>query len=404
QSTNPGASGAVGGKPLQDVRVLDFTWVLAGPFGTRVLGDLGAEGIKLQTEERAIGASHNDHPFFILWNRSKRSVTLNMKHARALDIFRRLIERADVVVDNFSPGVLERWGVGYDVASEWNPRIIYLAMSGCGRDGPWRDLVTYAPSIHALSGLTHLTNPPGRGDLGCGVSLSDHVSGLAGALAVLQALAHRRRSGSGQLIDLAQLEVGAYLLGPAYIECLANGVEAQPAGNRDAYELLEPNDVYLCADARWVAVTVRSDVEWLRFCDAIGDRALADERLRTAAGRRAHAHHLARVLPAGAAGQAAGHAEAPLQQPGIPAGVVQDARDLAESDPQLRAREWLAQVQHTQFGTQEIDRFPATFSAAELAPYRAAPGLGEHIFEVYAELLGMPVEDIATAVGDGLFV
>jgi crotonobetainyl-CoA:carnitine CoA-transferase CaiB-like acyl-CoA transferase len=141
----------------------------------------------------------------------------------------------------------------------WNPRLVYLAMPGCGGDGPWRDFVTYAPTIQALSGLTHLTNPPGRGDVGLGVSLNDHVSGLFGAVALLAALEQRRHTGEGQLIDLSQLEVGTYLAGPALLDYLDSGRPTEPAGNHDAFEDHVPSDVYLCADGEWLAVSARDD-------------------------------------------------------------------------------------------------------------------------------------------------
>ncbi|MGE3600142.1 MAG: CoA transferase, partial [Dehalococcoidia bacterium] len=175
--TNGGRDSA-GPKPLAGVRVLDFTWVLAGPYATRILADLGADVIKIQTETRSQGASGNEHPYFVMWNRSKRSAALNIKHPRAVETFRTLVEQSDIVIDNFSAGVLDRWGIGYAAARRWNERIIYLNLTGVGRDGPWRDFVTYAPTIHALSGLTYLTNPPGRRDIGPGLSLNDHVSGL----------------------------------------------------------------------------------------------------------------------------------------------------------------------------------------------------------------------------------
>jgi crotonobetainyl-CoA:carnitine CoA-transferase CaiB-like acyl-CoA transferase len=166
-----------------------------------------------------------------------------------------------------------------------------------------------------------------------------------------------------------------------------------------------PNEIYRCADERWLAVTARSDDEWLRLCGAIGDEELgADPRLRTASGRRAEIERIDRRLAVWSAARPAADAESFLQAHGIPAGVVQNARDLVEVDPQLRAREWLADVGHASLGTQSIDRFPARFSAATLEPYRAAPALHQHTFEVYAEILGMSDEETAAAIGDGLLV
>ena len=392
------------GPPLAGVRVLDFTWVLAGPFGTRVLADLGADVVKLQTEERAQGLHHNEFPYFVMWNRNKRGATLNMKHARAREVFRGLVEKSDVVIDNFSAGVLDRWGVGYEQARQWNPRIIYVSMSGCGQDGPWRDYVTFAPTIHALCGLTHLTSADGRDDVGMGPSLCDHVSGLAAALAILEALEARRRTGQGQSVDLAQLEVGACLLGPAFVEFLNTGSEPQPVGNRDAFEDFVPNNVYRCAGDDWLAITARTDAEWLELCRAIGDEVLAaDAKLHTIEGRRAARDRIDARLSVWAATQDAEAVMRLLQSHRVPAGKVCDARDLAERDEQLALRNWVADVEHAALGPYQVDRFPAEFGVTNPNGYVAAPIFGQHQFEVYEELLGMSMEDVAVAIGEGLF-
>ena len=392
------------GKPLAGVRVLDFTWVLAGPYCTRVLADLGAEVIKIQTESRARAVNDNAHPYFVLWNRGKRSVTLNMKHPQAVATFRRLVEKSDVIVDNFSAGVLERWGIGHDAASQWNAGIISMSMSGAGENGPWKDFVTYAPTIHALCGLTHLTNPPERRDIGMGFALTDHVSGLAGAVAILQALEARRRTGKGQRIDLAQLEVGTYLVGPALADFLSNGREAQPVGNRDAFVDHVPNEVYHCQNDEWLAVTARDDLEWQQLCDAIGAGGLGrDRQLATLEGRQEHRDQVNSAIAAWAVQQDATEAMHRLQAAGVPAGKVCTMRDLTEADEQLAARQWLAAMESPLLGRHVCDRFPATFDGAALEPQRSAPSFGEHNFEIYAELLGMTQEEIATAIGDGLF-
>ncbi len=391
-------------KPLAGVRVLDFTWVLAGPYCTRILADLGADVIKIQTESRSQTVNGNAHPYFALWNRGKRSVALNMKHPDAEATFRRIVEQADVVVDNFSLGVLDRWGIGYGVAREWNKRIIYLSMSGAGQDGPWKDFVTYAPTIHALCGLTALTNPPDRKDVGMGFALTDHVSGLAGALAILEALIARRETGAGQRIDLSQLEVGAYLVGPAYVDFLNNDQETVPRGNQDAFDDYVPNNVYRCRNEEWLALTARNDQEWNHLCTTIGTYDLAyNARLATVDGRRSHRIEIDETISQWAAQHDAEQAMRMLQSAGIPAGKVQNMRDMTERDEQLAARQWLEEMDNPLLGHHQIDRFPAAFSGVALEPYRPAPLFGEHNFEVYADLLGMSQEAIAAAIGDGLF-
>lgn len=399
----PIPSASTGQKPLAGIRILDFTWVLAGPYCTRVFADLGADVIKLQTEERAQGVNGNAFPYFALWNRNKRSATLKMKHPQALAIFRRLVKQADVIVENFSVGVLERWGIGYDIVRQWNDKIIYMNMAGAGQSGPWRDFVTYAPTIHALCGLTYLTNPPERQDIGLGCAFTDHLSGLSGALALLQALEARRRTRVGQRIDLSQLEVGAYLVGPAFADLLSNGREARPQGNQDAFCDYVPNNVYRCLNNEWLALTCRDDTEWAHLCQTITHPTLgSDTRFTSIEGRRTHRDKIDHTLSVWAAQQNAEQAMRQLQTVAVPAGKVCTMKDLTERDEQLAARQWLVEVENKLLGRHQLERFPATFSNATLN-YTPSPFLGEHNFEVYKELLGMSDEEIAIAIGEELF-
>jgi crotonobetainyl-CoA:carnitine CoA-transferase CaiB-like acyl-CoA transferase len=398
------ATASSGRKLLAGIRVLDFTWVLAGPYCTRVLADLGANVVKIQTESQSQGANSNAFPYFALWNRNKRSISFNMKHPRAVETFRRLAEQADVVVENFSVGVLERWGISYDAVRQWNNRIIYLSMAGAGQDGPWRDFVTYAPTIHALCGLTYLTNPPDRKDIGMGFALTDHLSGLAGALAILEALEARRQTGRGQWIDLSQLEVGTYLAGPALVDFLNNGHEVHPQGNADAFADHVPNNVYRCLADEWLALTARDDHEWRRLCAAIGrDELAASDQFASASLRSIYRTEIDEIISAWTAQQDAEQAMRQLQAAGIPAGKVQNMRDMTERDEQLAARQWLVEVENKLLGRHHLDVFPALFGETPLGPYAPAPYFGEHNFEVYAELLGMSEAEIAAAIGEGLF-
>ena len=400
-STGPAATAqAPTAGPLDGVRVLDLTWVLAGPFGTRLLGDLGADVLKLQTVERATSVNDPEHPYYPVWNRSKRSITLNMKAPGALDVARSLVEQADVLIENYSAGVVTGWGLGYPEVRSWNPSIVYVSMSGCGHEGPWKDIISYAPTIHALCGLTYLTNPPDRGDIGLGFSLNDHAAGFAAALLSLEALEARRRTGEGQYVDLAQLEVGTYLLGPTMLDLLSNGREATPAGNADTLGGQVPNEVYRAADDRWVAVTCRDDDDWTRLCAVTGIE--SEPAWASAAGRQAARAAVDAAMGRWLSGRTATEAVDALQGAGVPAGDVQDSEDLAEHDPQLRARGFWHTMDHALFGQRGHDGFPARWSTSELEPYRPSPYLGEHNFEVFGDLLGWDPERIATAIGDGL--
>jgi len=221
---------------------------------------------------------------------------------------------------------------------------------------------------------------------------------------VLAALAARRRTGQGQRIDLSQLEVGTYLVGPAYVDFLNNGREAHPVGNHDAFDDYVPNNVYRCLNDEWLAITARDDQDWLRLCQAVGvQELLGEQRFAAVEGRRVCRTEIDAAISTWAARQDADQAMRQLQGAGVPAGKVQNMRDCTERDEQLAARQWLVEVEHKMHGRHQLDRFPAIFSDTPLEPYTASPFFGEHNFEVYKELLGMSDEDIAAAIGDGLF-
>ncbi len=389
------------GKPLAGTRVIDFTHVLAGPFATRILGDLGADILKLQTSERATLVNDPSYPYFYVWNRSRRSISLNMKDKRATDVARQLVESSDVLMENFSAGVLDRWGLSYNTVKEWNPRIIYVTMSGCGHEGPWSRLVTYAPTIHALCGLTYLSNPPGRADVGPGFSLNDHAAGMSAALSVLAALHARDETGHGQHVDISQMETGAYIVGPAILDYLVNGREAQPVGNADPFGHLCPNECYRTADGGWLAVTCRDDGEWARLVDATGVERRPE--LDTIDGRLERRAEVDCLVGRWAATVKADEGQIVLQSVGVPAGKIQSGDDLM-ADPQLLHRGMWRTFDHPVFGERPHDRYPAIWSGTTLEPYVPSPAyIGEHNLEVYPELTGLDESTVAEGIGDGLF-
>jgi crotonobetainyl-CoA:carnitine CoA-transferase CaiB-like acyl-CoA transferase len=394
------------GKPLEGVRIADFTWVLAGPYANRILGDLGADVLKFQTAERATLVNSPDFPYFYVWNRSKRLVSLNMKREEAIPVIRSIIEQSDVLMENFSAGVLARWGLDYESVRAWNPNIVYVSMSGPGHEGPWSNMITYAPTIHGLCGLTYLSNPPDRRDVGPGFSINDHAAGLLSVVAVLSALEARRRTGEGQHVDIAQMETGTYLIGPALVDYLSNGREAHPIGNVDPFGQWCPNEVYRCGDQEEVAITCRTDDEWAKLCETvswdIADLA-RDPELATAAGRFARRKEIDEHLRVWCSTRLADDAAEALQANGVPAGKVQDAPDLTV-DPQHVYRELFRPTDHAVFGERTYDRFPAIWSGTDLEPYVLSGAyIGEANFDVYTELAGISEEDIALGIGDGLY-
>ena len=401
------AGAAAGGhdhdrRPLDGIRVADFTWVLAGPSATKLLGDLGADVIRIQSEERSTLVNSPDFPYYFVWNRSKRSATLDMKHPDALAAARRLIETCDVLIENFSAGVLDSWGLDWETVHEWNPRLVYVTMSGCGHDGPWRHVISYAPTVHAVCGITHLTNFADRGDVGPGFSLNDHLAGFAAAISTVGALYARERTGEGQRIDMAQLEVGTYSIGAAVIRQSAGVSPPRPEGNRDGIADHVPNEVYATDDG-FVAVSVTEPAQWLGLVGLLADPRLDDPSLATEAARRDRRSMIDAVLGEWAADRTAAEAADALQGAGVPAGPVQNSYELFVDDPQHAARGFWQPVDHAVFGERTVDAFAALWNGRRWTPRHLSPAyLGEHNFDVWADAGYSPTE-IAEGIGDGLF-
>jgi len=400
-------------RPLDGLRVLDFTHVLAGPFATRILGDMGADVVKVTSADRAIGANDPLHPYYWMWNRNKRALALDMANPESRPLARQLAETADVVIDNFSVGVLDRWDVGYQRISGTNPGVIYVQMSGMGDDGPWADFVTYAPTIHALAGLTHLTGVAGREDIGIGFSYNDHQAGLHAAVAILAALEARQRSGRGQRIDISQFEVGVNFAGPSLLDYFATGRAAQPVGNRLPYDQAAPHACYRCApevvtcvaEERWVAIACLEDAQWRSLRRVLGNPAwAADARLDSAAGRVAAMVEIDEQLSQWTRKRDAYEVMDLCQRSGVPAGVVQNGLDLMERDPQLRASGFAHPVEITDSSLQHTwaDRLPIYFERTPCNDYQRVREVGEDNAAVLHDWLDMDEAAVRDAAARGL--
>lgn len=400
-------------RPLEGVRILDFTHVLAGPFATRVLGDMGADVVKVSSVERALGANEPSHPYYLMWNRNKRALALDMSKEASRPICRQLCEKADVVIDNFSVGVLDRWNVGYDTVSEVNPGVIYLQMSGMGDVGPWSDFVTYAPTIHALAGLTHLTGVPGREDIGIGFSYNDHQAGLHGAVAILAALEARHRTGRGQRIDMSQFELGVNFAGPALLDYFANGVAARPVGNKLPYDDVAPHGCYPCAgalsaaveDERWVAIACMTDLHWEALRGVMGSPEWAKDAIFNAVeGRVANLVRLDQGIAEWTQIQDAVAVMEKCQNAGVPAGVVQNVIDFVERDPQLKRSGFMHAIDssHPTVGATYADKLPIQFQATPCDVYVRPREIGEDNSAVLEDWIEMPADEIRKAEESGI--
>ena len=399
-STGPATATA----PLAGVRILDFTHVLAGPFGTRVLGDLGADVIKVGTAVRAAGANTPEHPFYMCWNRNKRSVSVNMASEKGRAFARQLAGSCDVIIENFSAGVLKRWALDRGGLADVNPGVSVVSMGGMGQTGPWKDFVTFAPTIHALTGLTYLTNPEGRRDVGYGFSLTDHLSGLAGALASLEALEYRARTGEGLSVDLSQYELGLGLLGPAILDYLANGINPEPTGNRHPFGQYAPHGIYRCAgDDEWVAIAVLGDDQWQALCGAVGETpSIGDSRFATHSARLANQEALDALVSSWTLGRDRFEVASVLQAARIAAGAVQNARDLCQRDSQLEARGFFGTLTTDGRGEYGFDKFPAFFNGERPAANEGVHSLGADTFDVATGLLGLSDDEVAALLAEGV--
>ena len=386
---------------LQNVRILDFTWVLAGPYATRILADFGAEVIKVQPLMAAEGEDRFDRGYYNTWNRNKLGITLNLEKPQGVALAKQLAGMCDVVVENFTPRVMANWGLDYENLRQVKPDIIMLSISAMGQTGPWRNYTGFGPTVQAFSGMTHLTSFRNRPPTGLGFSYADHVAGLVAALALLGALEHRRKTGEGQYIDVSQVEAMSSLLGEAVLDCAATSKEVLPLGNRSPWAA--PHNVYPClGDERWCAVAVFTDEEWQAFKRALGNPSWADEeRFDTLSGRLENIAELDGKISGWTKQHTAEEVMSLLQQHEVTAGVVQHAGNLAD-DSHLRARGFFAELEHQELGKTMSDATPIKLSRTPAKYNRAAPVYGQDNDYVYGQLLGMTEEEKTKLHDEGI--
>ena len=400
-----------GAPPLSGIRVIDFTWIVAGPTCTRLLADFGAEVIRVENQQTLdsirFGRPHpngfeppDSSGMFNWLNRNKRSITLNARHPQGLELLKRLIAVSDVVVENYSSRVLESWGLGYAEQRAIREDIIYVSLCGFGHSGPQRDYGTWGPTAQALSGLTAMSGFAGGEPAGWGYSYLDHMAGFTAAAAIAAALHHRRRTGEGQHIDLSQVESGMVLTGPATLDFTVNGRRyaetGNPPGNRSVWPRAAPHNSYPTAgDDNWIMITCLTDAQWAELC-ALSNHPdwREDERFATLPARLRHEDELDDLIAVWTSAQDGRALMLRLQEAGIPAGVVQNGVDLVERDPQLRHREWTVRREHEVLGEHETDGLPVRLSRTPAHRDRPGPRLGEANDYVYGGLLGLDAEQI----------
>jgi len=376
--------------PLDGVTVLDFSRVLSGPFCTMLLGDMGARVIKIEQPERGDDTRHWGPPFvggesayFLSVNRNKESVALDFKQPASRPVLDALLARADVLVENFRVGAMDRAGLGYEMVRERHPRLIYCSITGYGQTGPRAREAGYDAVTQAESGLMSITGTEGGEAVRLGVAIADIVAGMYAAQGVLLALIARQRTGRGQLVDIGMLDAAASVLTYQASAYFATGAPNTRLGNR--HPSIAPYDTFQTADGMLV-LAVGNDDQWQRFCrvaDLPG--AAADERYRTNAGRVEHYAALAPVLKRAMAGRTTAAWIAALRDAGVPAGAVRDIA-AALADPQIEAREMIARVDHEAQRALRLLGIPVKLSETQGSVRTPPPTLGEHTDKVLREL------------------
>jgi crotonobetainyl-CoA:carnitine CoA-transferase CaiB-like acyl-CoA transferase len=401
------------GLPLEGIRVIDFSWVWAGPFCTMQLAHLGAEVIRLESRARPdIGRRLPIYPegmegnldrcgYFNQWNQGKKSVQLNLARPEAIEIAKALIREADVVVDNFATGVMDGLGLSHEELLRLKPDLIVASISGYGHTGPQKDYMGYGPAIGMLSGLASLTGYRGGPPREVGISLGDPNGGIHAAAAICAALAARARFGGGQSIDLSLWEAMGAAVAEGWMEYAMNRRAPDRDGNHDP--LMAPHNCFACAgDDEWVAIACGSDDEFTRLCEAIGRSELAaDSRFRTASARKTNEDALELIVTEWTRARDKWEAARTLQAAGVAAFPSMNSRDLA-NDSHLEARGFFARLPHAAVGVRTHAGIPWRLTNASNGVRGPAPLLGEHTRAVMRDLLGYSAERIERLIADGI--
>lgn len=415
-------------RPLNGLRVADFSWFGAGPIGAQTLGTFGAEVVRVESETRvdslrvvqpfALNADgsyktgYNVSGYFNNYNAAKLSIQLNLNLPRGQELAYRLIERSDVFISNFTPRVIEKWNLGYERIAAVNPRIVAAYAPMQGLVGPHRDFLGFGAVLTPVTGISHMSGFPDRPPVGVGTNYPDYVINPGHTVtAILAALRYRNRTGKGQLIELPQIESVLNVLGTAVLEYLANGANPGRAGNRCL--VAAPHGVYRCLDDvssvnspdRWLAVACTDDIEWTSLCEALGHAdTAADPRFASFADRKANEDSLDALVGEWTSLLRAEDAMEALQARGVPAGVVQNAQDLLDRDPHMRARGYYRYLDHPETGRAAYDgpAFVLSETPGELtAP---APLLGQHTLEVCERILDLSSDEIADLLAEGVLL
>lgn len=392
---------------LAPIRICDFSGQLAGAGATRFFAAFGAQVIRIEDrltqggwdifrgngpykDERRganLGGMFNNH------NIEKLGITLNAKSERGKDLLRQIITISDVVAENFSAGVMERWGFSYEAMRAIKPDIIYVSNCGFGHSGPYRHFKTWGPVVQAVSGLTFQSALPNMPPAGWGFSHMNHTGGYFMAIAILLALYHRNKTGEGQYVDLSCTDAALTLNGPALLDYTVNKRplrrDGSPHSNRSAYPPMAPHGIYRSKGKdRWVAIAARHDADWRAICDAIGRADLpTDDRFATLPSRMRHQDALDAIVQAWTIEHTPSEAMDALQARGVPAAAVQHPQERMDEDANTLAWDTFPEVEHGEMGRVRVEGMPMKLAKTPARIERGAPLLGQHNDFFYDDIL-----------------
>ena len=376
--------------PLKGLKVLDLSRVLAGPYCTMMLADFGADVIKIEPpvgdDSRAfcpfVG---KESAYFMSLNRNKRSMVLDFKNQKHIDVFKEMVAKADVVVENYRPGTMEKFGLSYDVLKEINPALIYAACSGFGRTGPYALKPAYDIIVQAMGGIMSITGEGKDSPTRVGASVGDVIAGMFTAYGVMMALYHREKTGKGQLVDVAMLDCQVAVLENAIARYVTSGEVPVPLGNR--HPSITPFSAFTAKDGQ-VIVGAGNDRLWTKLCNVLNmPELLSDERFKNNGERTKHFHELHAIMNSVLVNKTIDEWIVVLEEAGIPCAPINNIERILK-DPQVKARDMIVEVEHPIAGHLKMPGVPVKLSETPGAIHTHAPLLGHDVNAILQELMG----------------
>ncbi|WP_346355376.1 CoA transferase [Azotosporobacter soli] len=374
---------------LKGIRILDLSRVLAGPYCTMMLADFGADVVKIEPpnggdDSRSFGPFiGRESAYFMSLNRNKRSIVLDLKKEEDKGVFKELVKNADVVVENYRPGTMEKFGLGYETLKEVNPKIIYAACSGFGDSGPYRQKPAYDIIVQAMGGIMSITGAEGGEATRVGASIGDLAAGMFTAYGVMLALFHRERTQEGQKVDVAMLDCQVAMLENAVARYAISGSSPKPLGNR--HPSITPFAAFTAADGQLI-VGAGNERLWRKLCQIIGhDEWLDDPRFSDNGQRTANAAQLMALLNGVFVKKTVKEWLCLLEGAELPCAPINDIEKMM-ADPQIKAREMIVELEHPSAGVVKMPGIPVKLSKTPGKIAAAAPRLGEHTKDILAEV------------------